>query len=289
MSQKITAIKEPVVEYKDKTLHYRIAKVIGENVDQTLQEMIAVALNRLSAVKDRYQTVSVDSHDGEDGDVQQARQFLNNKIERWSILFNELVRYSDGANKNIITIDESASFLSIDQIAPPVSVDGKRREFLDSIMHMAFLRNHVVVIQSPVLRTRVGKIHYVVIKKSRVITQGSVMLNAELPKQQRDKIMNNNTKKVRIGTPLVDTLSNMPIENARETITSEAIKTNHVKVTPKGLGLNIIKVLFTDRERENYGLTNDVFSGDAIDKGNINVSVEISYNYKAKKNLPSNN
>ncbi|WP_193152234.1 hypothetical protein [Enterobacter ludwigii] len=129
MSQKITAIKEPVVEYKDKTLHYRIAKVIGENVDQTLQEMIAVALNRLSAVKDRYQTVSVDSHDGEDGDVQQARQFLNNKIERWNILFNELVRYSDGANKSIITIDEGASFLSIDQIAPPVSVDGKRREF----------------------------------------------------------------------------------------------------------------------------------------------------------------
>lgn len=284
MSQKITAIKEPVVEYKDKTLHYRIAKVIGENVDQTLQEMIAVALNRLSAVKDRYQTVSVDSHDGEDGDVQQARQFLNNKIERWSILFNELVRYSDGANKSIITIDESASFLSIDQIAPPVSVDGKRREFLDSIMHMAFLRNHVVVIQSPVLRTReLEKYITWLLKKTGVITQGSVMLNAELPKQQRERIMNNNTKKVRIGTPLVDTLSNMPVENARETITSEAIKTNHVKVTPKGLGLDIIKVLFTDRERENYGLTDDVFSGDAIDKGNINVSVEISYNYKAKK------
>lgn len=151
-------------------------------------------------------------------------------------------------------------------------------------MHMAFLRNHVVVIQSPVLRTReLEKYITWLLKKAGVITQGSVMLNAELPKQQRERIMNNNTKKVRIGTPLVDTLSNMPVENARETITSEAIKTNHVKVTPKGLGLDIIKVLFTDRERENYGLTDDVFSGDAIDKGNINVSVEISYNYKAKK------
>lgn len=80
------------------------------------------------------------------------------------------------------------------------------------------------------------------------------MLNAELPKQQRDKIMNNNTKKVRIGTPLVDTLSNMPIENARETITSEAIKTNHVKVTPKGLGLDIIKVLLLIESAKTMGL-----------------------------------
>ncbi len=31
MSQTITAIKEPVIEYKDKTLHYRIAKIMGEN------------------------------------------------------------------------------------------------------------------------------------------------------------------------------------------------------------------------------------------------------------------
>ncbi|WP_040001626.1 hypothetical protein [Dickeya chrysanthemi] len=95
--------------------------------------------------------------------------------------------------------------------------------------------------------------------------------------------MNNNIKKVRIGTPLVDTLGNTPIESARALVTSETIKANYIKVTPKGMGLDIIKVLFTDRERENYGLTDEIFSGDAIDKGNINVSVEISYNYKAKK------
>ena len=284
MPQKITAIKEPVIEYKDKTLHYRIGKVVGESVDQTLQEMVATALSRLSVVKDRYQIVSIDSHDGEEGDVQQARQFMNNKIERWNILFNELVRYSDGTNKSIITIDENASFLSIDQIAPPVSDDGKRREFLDSIMHMAFLKNHVVLIQSPILRTRELEKHLTwLLKAAGVIDKGSVMLNAELPKQQREKIMKNNTKKIRIGTPLVEALGSIPIETARSVVTSETIKASRVKLTPKGMGLDIIKVLFTDRERESYGLTDDIFSGDAIDKGNINVSVEISYNYKAKK------
>lgn len=284
MTKKITAIKEPIIEYKDKTLHYRIARIIGESVEQTLQEMMATALSRLSVVKDRYQIVSVDSHDGEDGDVQQARHFMNNKIERWNILFDELVRYSDGTNKSIITIDESASFLSIDQIAPPASVDGKRREFLDSIMHMAFLNNHVVLIQSPILRTReLEKYITWLLKTAGVINKGSVMLNAELPKQQREKIMNNNTKKIKIGTPLVETLDGISIQDARNQITSETIKANHVKVTPKGMGLDILKVLFTDREREHYGLTDEIFSGDAIDKGNINVSVEISYNYKAKK------
>ena len=109
------------------------------------------------------------------------------------------------------------------------------------------------------------------------------MLNADLPEQQREKIMNNNTKKVRIGTPLVESLDGIPVEAARAIVTTESIKANRVRVKPKGMGLDIIKALFTDRERENYGLTDEIFSGDAIDKGNINVSVEISYNYKAKK------
>lgn len=284
MPQKITANKEPIVEYKDKTLHYRIAKVMGVSVDQTLQEMIATALSRLSAVKDRYQIVSEDSHDGEDGDFQQARHFMNNKIERWSILFNELVRFSDGANKSIITIDESASFLSIDQIAPPAAIDGKRREFLDSIMHMAFLNNHVVVIQSAILRTReLEKYITWLLKTAGVINKGSIQLSAELPQQQREKILDNNTKKVRIGTPLVDSLDDASVVNARTSITTEMIKANHVKVKPKGMGLDVIKALLTKSEMEKYGLTDDIFSGDAIDKGNINVSVEISYNYKAKK------
>lgn len=284
MSQTITAIKEPVIEYKDKTLHYRIAKVMGENTDKTLQEMVAIALNRLSSVKERYQIVSEDSHDGEDGDVQQARHFMNNKIERWNILFDELVRYSAGANKSIITIDEDASFLSIAQIAPPASEDGKRREFLDSIMHMAFLNNHVVVIQSAILKTReLEKYITWLLKKAGLLSTGSVMLSSELPEKQRKKIMENNTKKIKIGTPLVESIDNMPISEARDVLTTETIKTSHVKVKPKGKGLEIIKTLFTEREREDFGLTDEVFSGDAIEKGNINVSVEISYNYKARK------
>lgn len=284
MPQTITAIKEPVIEYKDKTLHYRIAKVMGETTDKTLQEMVAIALNRLSSVKERYQIVSEDSHDGEDGDVQQARHFMNNKIERWNILFDELVRYSTGANKSIITIDEDASFLSIAQIAPPASEDGKRREFLDSIMHMAFLNNHVVIIQSAILKTReLEKYITWLLKKAGILSSGSVMLSSELPEKQRKKIMENNTKKIKIGTPLVESIDNMPIHEARDVLTTETIKTSHVKVKPKGKGLEIIKTLFTEREREDFGLTDEVFSGDAIEKGNINVSVEISYNYKARK------
>lgn len=54
MANNIAISKEPIIEYKDKTLHYRIGKVVGENVGQTLQEMVAVALSRLSVVKERY-------------------------------------------------------------------------------------------------------------------------------------------------------------------------------------------------------------------------------------------
>lgn len=196
MPTKFAAIKEQLVEYKDKTLHYRVAKIIGERVEYSLQEMIELALNRLSIVKNRYQIVSVDSHDGEDTGVQQAHQFMNNKVQRWSILFNELVRYSDGTNKSIITIDENATFFPIAQIAPPASDDGKRREFLDSIMHVAFLKNHVVLIQSPILRTReLEKYITWLLRTAGLINNGYVMLSAEIPKHQQERIINNNTKK----------------------------------------------------------------------------------------------
>ncbi|HDR2163029.1 TPA: hypothetical protein QCG56_005049 [Enterobacter cancerogenus] len=284
MPTKLTALKEQLIEYKDKTLHYRLAKIVGEKVDYTLQQMVEIALNRLSIVKNRYQIVSEDSHDGDEADVQQARQFMNNRIQRWSILFNELVRYSDGANKSIITIDDSATYFPIAQIAPPASDDGKRREFLDSIMHTAFLKNHVVIIQSPILRCReLEKYITWLLRTAGLLTIGSVMLSAELPKQQRERIINNNTKKIKIGTPLVEKLGNTPVEQARNIITSEVIKANHVKVKPKGRGIDILKALLSDRDREIYGLTDDILSSDAIDKGNINISIEVSYNYKAKK------
>ncbi|WJS51151.1 hypothetical protein [Enterobacter roggenkampii] len=284
MPTNFTAIKEQLIEYKDKTLHYRVAKIIGEPVEYSLQEMIELALNRLSIVKNRYQIVSVDSHDGEEVGVQQAHQFMNNKVQRWSILFNELVRYSDGTNKSIITIDDNATFFPIAQIAPPASDDGKRREFLDSIMHVAFLKNHVVLIQPPILRTRELEKHLTwLLRTAGLINDGYVMLSAEVPKHQQERIINSNTKKVKIGTPLVEELGNTPIDKARGIITSDVIKANQVKVKPKGRGLDILKALLSDKEREIYGLTDDILSSDAIDKGNIKVSIEVSYNYKAKK------
>ncbi|KGA39972.1 hypothetical protein KU75_19405 [Pectobacterium odoriferum] len=284
MPQKITAAKEPNVEYKDKTLHYRVGKVIGEDIDLSLQEMIERALSRLNFVKDRYQIVSVDSHESEDGDVQLARQFVNNRALRWSILFSELVRYSDGTNKSIITVDEGAEYLSIAQIAPPLGEDGKRREFLDSIMHIAFLKNHVVLIQSPILRTRELEKHITwLLKTAGVLSSGSVILDANLPKAQKDKIIKNNTKRIKIGTPLVEEIEGLPVEKVRESLTTEVIKAKQIKVRPRGRGLDIIKALLNDRERELYGLTDDIFAGDAIDHSNLNVSIEVSYNYKAKK------
>lgn len=285
--KKITAVEEKEISYKNKTLHYRYADIRNYDGDSTLADMLNKALSSLALVKDRYQIVNEDSHDPEEQDYNKSRLFINNKAVTWNIVFGDLMRYSDGTNKSIVTVDDAAEHLEVASIAPPKSSEGKRQEFLDSILYFGSYKNHVAVIQSSVLRTSELERHinWLLHQSGVLEAESYVLLTTKIPEMAQKKLEKSDTKTLKIGAPLVDSVNNQPIKELQETYTdNDKFDAKKVSVKPKGLGLSWLLNAFGDMSKlAEYGITEELLSEDAIKGSSINVALEISYTRKVSK------
>ncbi|HDM8062437.1 hypothetical protein [Vibrio harveyi] len=290
--QKKTTVKTEVKpEHKNKTLHYRYAEIRNYDGKMTLADMLNKALASLSLVKNRYQIVNEDSHDPEEEGYNKSRLFVNNKAVRWNIVFGDLMRYSEGTNKSIVTIDDQAEHLEVDSIVPPHSSNGKKREFLDSILYFGAFKNHVAIIQSSVLRTSELERHINwLLREAEVIDKDVfVLLTTKLPELAQKKLEKSDAKVLKIGAPLIDSVDNKPVTELQETYDEhKKFDAKKVKVQPKGLGLSWLLNAFGDMSKlREYGITDELLSEDAVNGSSINVSLEISYTRKASQQSQS--
>ncbi|MCF7363882.1 hypothetical protein L3V23_17500 [Vibrio sp. A1-b2] len=290
-NKKIKLVKEIKVEHKNKILHYRYAQINNYDGDMTLADMLNKALASLYLVKNRYQIVNEDSHDPEEENFKKSRLFINNKAVSWNIVFGDLMRYSDGTNKSIVTVDDNAEHLEVESIAPPRSEQGQRREFLDSILYFGAFKNHLAIIQSAVLRTSELEKHINwLLHQSEVVNKDVyVLLTSKIPEMAQKKLESSDTKILRIGAPLVDTVDNKPVEELQETYSDDnKFDAKKVRVKPRGLGLSWLLDAFGDMEKlKEYGITEELLSEDAVNGSSINVSLEISYTRKVSKQSQS--
>lgn len=289
--KKKTVVQEPNIEHKNKTLHYRYAEVKNYEGDFTLADLVNKALASLSLVKNRYQIINEDTHDPEEGDYKKSRLFINNKATNWNIVFGDLMRYSDGTNKSIVTIDDNAEHLEVESIAPPESEKGQRREFLDSILYFGIFKNHLAIIQSAVLRTSELERHINwLLHEAEVIDKESyVLLTTKIPEKAQKKLEASDTKVLKIGAPLIDSVNNRPISDLQETYSdNHKFDAKKISLQPKGLGLNWLLNAFGDMDKlRSYGITDEILAEDAVNGSSINVSLEISYKRKASKQSQS--
>ncbi|HAS8368625.1 TPA: hypothetical protein ACGU2D_001622 [Vibrio vulnificus] len=289
--KKKKVVKELEVEYKSKTLHYRYAELLDYDGQLSLADLLNKALSTLSLVKNRYQIVNDDSHDPDEDDYKKSRLFINNKAISWNIVFGDLMRYSDGTNKSIVTIDDNAEHLEVESLVPPKSSEGKRREFLDSTLYFGAFKNHIAIIQSSVLRTTELEKHLNwLLHESKVLDKKSkVMLTTKIPEIAQKKLAESDTKTLKIGAPLVDSLDDKPLAEVREKyVDSQGFDAKKVSVKPKGLGLKWLLDVFGDMDTlKEYGITEELLSEDAVDGSSINVALEISYSRKASKKSQS--
>ncbi|HGS5630786.1 TPA: hypothetical protein ACMDXI_001406 [Vibrio parahaemolyticus] len=289
--KKKKVVKELEVEYKSKTLHYRYAELLDYDGRLSLADLLNKALSTLSLVKNRYQIVNDDSHDPDEDDYKKSRLFINNKAISWNIVFGDLMRYSDGTNKSIVTIDDNAEHLEVESLVPPKSSEGKRREFLDSTLYFGAFKNHIAIIQSSVLRTSELEKHLNwLLHESMVLDKKSkVMLTMKIPEIAQKRLAESDTKTLKIGAPLVDSLDDKPLAEVREQyVDSASFDAKKVSVKPKGLGLKWLLDVFGDMDTlREYGITEELLSEDAVDGSSINVALEISYSRKASKKSQS--
>lgn len=269
--------------FKTKTLHYRRAQFFNYDDVYNLEELLIKALAKVPKVGQRYQEVLSDDTDIKDDgdDLVNSKLFINHTSLLWGIQFCDLIKYTDDTNMNVVTVDNNATHLDIEQIAPTTTDDGKKREFLDSVMYMGVFKNHLAIIQSSSLRSRdlESYINWL-LKKSGVLDNKShVVLTTEVPADIKKQIEKNDTKSIKYGAPLIDTVDNEPISVIREL---ENFDTKSLKFKPKGRGLDMLIGAFgNDELLKKFGIDTSLLTQDAIDGSDIQVSLELTYKRKA--------
>lgn len=249
------------METKRKLLHYRKAQLFSPIENKTLQNLMEEALAKLNSVGERFYIVA-DKNKGEEEDTG-FRKFINTHRSRLGMEFGNMVLYADGFNKQILTIDASADEVDVEQIAPPKTPDGRRREFLESILYYGIQDNHVVLLQSMALKSREFEeyINWLLKQASIISDENSVFLNNYAPKITKEKLDQAVVKSVKIGTPLYSTFEEMPYNAA---ITAKK------RFRPIGEGLDILKLVAPNR-------LDNIFIEDIQEDSNLEVFVEVTY------------
>lgn len=243
------------VETKRKQLHYRKASLF-KPIGRSLQELLEEALNKLTPISQRFELVEADISPDESW-----RRFINTHRAVMGMQFGNLVLHALAQNKAIIAIDDTADEFNIEQIAPPKSNDGKRREFLDSILYYGIKGNHIVLLQSMSLRARDLELHLTwLLQTAKLIDRyNAVYLNNYAPRMTHEQMENAEVKSVKLGTPLYD--------HKQVTETKEDGKKS---VKPFGEGIEILNALAPNRFVK--------FSWDELEaSSNLEVFVEVTY------------
>lgn len=238
-------------EHKRKLIHYRRATFF-QPISSSLQELVEDALSKLSTVSDRFERLD----DGTDDDWQ---RFINMHKSALGMEFGNLVLYAPNQIKHTITIDHEASELDIENIVLSSS-DGKKRQFLESILFYGIYKNNVIVLQSMALKSRdlEGYLTWLLRSAGVISKENSVLLNNVASTDTQDRLDKTDVKSVRIGTSLIDITNN------------DASERNPSRVKPKGEGMDILRILASDR-------VNDLSWADIQGAKDLEVFIEVKY------------
>lgn len=257
---------------RTKKIHYRQASFFQAS-PLTLQELLGAALRIKAKVAERYRLLGVNSLETPSTVVE--REFINTNVSRYAMFFGSLIRYEAGSNKHILTVDDNAGTLSLDQIVPPTTKDGKRQEFLDSILHFAVFGNHLVVLQSASLKTRELEKHLNWLFREAGVfdNQQRLSLDQQLTEDAKTKILNAPTKRLKVGAPLdapevqqgSEVISNLPTN-------VQAPETKKISLHRTGPGWDVLKALGF-----NEGSIKEQLERDLDASSNLEIRVEISY------------
>ncbi|WP_211471679.1 hypothetical protein [Collimonas humicola] len=186
-------------ETKRKQLHYRKATFLNPH-GKSLQDLIEEALAKVTPVSQRFQGLDDGTDDG-------WRRFINTHRAFYGLQFGNMVLYAPDQSRHIIAIDDTADELDIEQIAPPMGNDGKKRQFLESLLYYGIQGNHVILLQSMAMKARDFE-HYLnwLLHNAGVLApENGVFLNNFLPTATQERLAKAEVKSVRVGTPLFST------------------------------------------------------------------------------------
>lgn len=243
-----------------KRVHIKRAQKEGDR--RLFQTIVAQAIQALPKVGKRKEVLGEDSKHIRA--ITYHRTFANT-------LFGIFASYNQDQAQLVISEDDDADTLDIEELAPPER--GKRLQFLSGICYFAIHRDHVLLAQSQSLASRQFESHIKWLVEKAGISLPPFAIADAVSTPTKQKILRSHVKQIEFGTPLVGSQD--------ETDTVDSSSSNALV----NLGSVGISVLRTWLGEENFG---KLKLSDALD-GNIDVSLRIRYKHttteKARKLL----
>lgn len=137
MSSKGKRVQKKVI-YKRVEFHTATA---GE----TLKTLLASALAKKSKVGERKLNIA-------DTDQPIFHMIGAYHDEPKGFVFGTFMTFTPGTDPLYVVDDEQAVNVMVEKLKAPNTDDGKRREFLESIMHFGIIQNHVILMQTQALK-----------------------------------------------------------------------------------------------------------------------------------------
>jgi hypothetical protein len=238
----------------NKSLHYKRAMYL--QAAGNFQNDLKKAVLKAKTVGDRKQIVNA---------AESTFLLLNSVRNRWSMTFGSLLLYSRGRNQPLVTEDDSAEELTVEQLAPPPDKAGARRDFVESLLFFGAQNNHVVLVQSSGLRARHFETYldWLLQEKTATIDQEDRIQLADHPsKRAISEVLKSPVRSVSVGLPL------------ESQSTGGRATTRRLSFEPKGLGFGILsKILGAD-------WLNKLRLDESLDESRLKVEVNVTYTRK---------
>ncbi len=167
-----------------KTVTYKAVhfdKSPGKGV--TLVSLLAKALAQFTTVGDRRRNIGSDDNP--------VFHVIGTPLnEPTGMSFGALMTYTPGTDPLFLVDDAKAQDVLLEKLSAPSTDDGKRREFLESILFFAVYKNHVALIQSQALKAAQLENYFLWLLHSSKELPGDTLLKLidTPPKAARDKM-----------------------------------------------------------------------------------------------------
>lgn len=252
-----------------KKVVYKRVEFHTTKTGETLKSLLADALKSKSKVGDRKCNVA-------DTDQPIFHMIGAYQDEPKGFVFGTFLTFTPGTDPLYLVDDEQAANVMVEKLKAPNTDDGKKREFLESIMHFGIIQNHVVLMQSQALKApQLENYLRWLLHDANVLASDNTFLLVDTPsKEVRNKM--NKAKGVRAikvgGEVLPPSLMHMSKSEPKTEMRSEAksISVTAMKDTANWGPLAAIKSLLEPSQAAKIDF-------DKLTGSNIELTVTLRY------------
>lgn len=261
---------------------YKLTDYKGVNCGSGLKlsQMLSAALTKMLKVGDRRQSLA--------GPQERPIWRLIGQFQvETEFVFGVLIQYIPGTDAVLVVDDAAADALTMEQMAAPLTDDGKRRDVPEGLLFFGVLDNHVVVMQSQAMRAPHLEQHLQWLLHHGNVLPGTTTLRLldQPPPQVVKKAEGNPVKSVSIGGDLTSAslvLQSEEIEPATGSTPNPASVDKVVRATQKGQAnaaggrtkFDALKELISPTAAASLDLDT------LAESSNLQYTIEITYNRK---------